>query len=67
MNIDPNLLIAAQLIDEKTCRNCVMYQDGYCNRDGIHADKTKPSYSCRWWIKVRQVREGSKRSRKIGW
>ena len=38
--------------DEKTCRNCVMYQDGYCNRDGINADKTKPSYSCRWWIKV---------------
>ena len=36
--------------DEKTCRNCVMYQDGYCNRDGMHADKTKLSYSCKWWI-----------------
>ena len=32
------------------CRTCVMYQDGYCNRDGMHADKTEPSYSCRWWI-----------------
>ena len=30
--------------DEKTCRTCVMYQDGYCNRDGMHADTTKPGY-----------------------
>ena len=50
MSIDSNLLIAAQLSDEKTCRNCVMYQDGYCNRDGMHADDTKPGDSCRWWI-----------------
>jgi hypothetical protein len=27
-----------------------MYQDGYCNRDGMHADKTKPGDSCKWWI-----------------
>lgn len=38
------------MANEKTCQTCVMYQDGYCNRDGMHADKTKPSYSCRWWI-----------------
>ena len=50
MSINPNLLIAAKLINEKTCRNCVMHQDGYCNRDGIHADKTKAEDSCRWWI-----------------
>ena len=31
--------------DEKTCRNCVMYQDGYCNRDGMHADKTDGEYT----------------------
>ena len=32
------------------CRTCVMYHDGYCNRDGMHADKTKAEDSCRWWI-----------------
>lgn len=47
--------------DEKTCRNCVMYQDGYCNRDGMHADKTKPGYSCRWWIGGKTMSEKLKR------
>ena len=32
---------SAQLSDEKTCRNCVMYQDGYCNRDGMHWDRVR--------------------------